>query len=152
MMTKRDLRLQVAKVTISVIGQNNDSNRSYNSWKTVQDKHHGESQIYMYSSLTKCDSVVGYITSERLGKLTKYLPDGIFLFFFIFENTFAPHWHFPRKVPIDSIEVPRKFPRSVVILDRNPFSKEISSYCTWIGEMKDRSQYTCNKQEMCMWT
>lgn len=86
MMTKRDLRLQVAKVTISVIGQNNDSNRSYNSWKTVQDKHHGESQIYMYSSLTKCDSVVGYITSERLGKLTKYLPDGIFFFFFSFSK------------------------------------------------------------------
>ena len=42
-MTKRDLQFQVAKVTISVIGPNNDS-------MVEEDKHHGESKIYMYSS------------------------------------------------------------------------------------------------------
>lgn len=52
-------------------------------------------------------------------------------------------FEFPRNLLMESIETPRKFPRSV-ILDWNPLSKEIASYCTWIGEMIDRSQY-CNK-------
>ena len=97
----------------------------------------------------------GRILHFRVLVLYKFLQTDTSIFF-ISKKKKKTHllrttFEFPRMCRMESIEPPRKFPRSVPVgsssLDWNPFSKEIVSCCIWIGKMIDRSQY-CNKQRL----